>query len=196
MSHQISEAFPWDSAPRRRFCRNQKRTCSAMPMNGPLLLSSATGLRDFRIRRLLPACLILRRRHDDQRPPHWVRRAAVSATRRRERHIHLRPEHAERIGTPPGLVGHQKPGVAIELLERLDPGVNRRLGREHEARQAEVPSGHHSREDDGDYRGDALRGLDPVDHAGRPSTARSAGRSGTTLPHQEGHHARAGRGGR
>jgi hypothetical protein len=30
------------------------------------------------------------------------------------------------IGVPPGLVGHLEPGVAVELLERVDPGVNRR----------------------------------------------------------------------
>jgi hypothetical protein len=54
------------------------------------------------------------------------------------------PEHAERIGAPVGLVEHQRPSIAVELLGRLDPGVNRcRLGREHEARQAEAPPGDH-----------------------------------------------------
>jgi hypothetical protein len=36
------------------------------------------------------------------------------------------------MGPPPGLVEHQEPGVSVELLERLDPGVHRlQLGREH-----------------------------------------------------------------
>jgi hypothetical protein len=38
------------------------------------------------------------------------------------------------------LLEQQEPGVAVELLERLGPAVNRhRLEREHEARQAEIP---------------------------------------------------------
>lgn len=62
---------------------------------------------------------------------------------------------------------HQEPSVAVELLERLDPGVNRRrLGREHQARQAEVSPSEHSRADRGDDRGHPLDGLDPVAHGG------------------------------
>jgi hypothetical protein len=48
----------------------------------------------------------------------------------------------ERIGAPAGVVERQEPGVAVELLERRDPGADRRrLGRGHEARQAEVSRG-------------------------------------------------------
>jgi hypothetical protein len=36
-------------------------------------------------------------------------------------------EHAEWIGAPPGLVEHQEPGVAVELLEHLHPGVGHAL---------------------------------------------------------------------
>ena len=57
------------------------------------------------------------------------------------------------IGVPPGLVGHLEPGVAVELLERVDPGVNRRAkSRGYEARQAEIPPGDHGREDRGHDR--------------------------------------------
>jgi hypothetical protein len=43
--------------------------------------------------------------------------------------------------------------------------------------QAEVPPTDYRREDDG---GDSLDGFDPVDHAGRPSTARYPIRKVTT----------------
>ena len=91
-------------------------------------------------------------------------RAAVSATRSHERRIHLRSEH-QRVGAPAGSIGQQQPGVAVELLKRRDPGVNRRqLGRGHEARQAEVRPGDHGREHRDDDRAAPLDGLDLVDH--------------------------------
>jgi hypothetical protein len=77
---------------------------------------------------------------NDHRPPRRHRPAAISGTRGHEQSIHLGPEHFERIRAPPGLVEHQEPGVSVELLERLDPAVNRRLGRKHQPRQAEVPT--------------------------------------------------------
>jgi hypothetical protein len=62
---------------------------------------------------------------------------------------------------PSGLALHQVWSSTRSRVSRSngssnrDPAVNRRqLGREHEARQAEVPPGDHRREDGGDDRGD------------------------------------------
>jgi hypothetical protein len=78
---------------------------------------------------------------------------------RRKRHS---PEEIvaklRQVSASPGLVEHHEPGVPLEPLERLEPGPRRESAprartREHEARQAEVPPGDHSREDRGEDHG-------------------------------------------
>jgi hypothetical protein len=56
--------------------------------------------------------------------------------------------------------------LRLKLLERLGPGANRRLGREHEARQAEVPPGGIVAKTAATIVANLLRRLDLVDPAG------------------------------
>jgi hypothetical protein len=100
-----------------------KRTCRAVSMVAPLLLSSAIRAHDFQDPLCPSLSMILRRGDDDHRPPRRCR--WTPATRRHERCIHLRPEYTERIGAPAGDHGVVRGGTErpeerhVGLIDRL-----------------------------------------------------------------------------